>query len=80
MSPYGASKLSGEQYALMFHRAYRLPTTSIRPFNIYCPARVTRIDELAIPLTCRCSRILLSYSPILYSDYLIRHIGHRQPV
>lgn len=37
LSPYGASKLSGEKYALMFHRAYGLPTTSIRPFNIYSP-------------------------------------------
>jgi UDP-glucose 4-epimerase len=37
LSPYGASKLSGETYALMFHRAYGLPATSIRPFNIYSP-------------------------------------------
>jgi UDP-glucose 4-epimerase len=37
MSPYGASKLSGEKYALMFHKAYGLPTTAIRPFNIYSP-------------------------------------------
>jgi len=37
LSPYGASKLSGEIYALMFHRAYGLPTTSIRTFNIYSP-------------------------------------------
>lgn len=37
MSPYGASKLSGEKYALMFHKAYGLPTTAVRPFNIYSP-------------------------------------------
>jgi UDP-glucose 4-epimerase len=37
LSPYGASKLAGEKYALMFHRAYGLPTTAIRPFNIYSP-------------------------------------------
>lgn len=37
MSPYGASKLSAEKYALMFHRAYGLPATAIRPFNIYSP-------------------------------------------
>lgn len=55
-------------------------TSSIRPFNIYCPARVTRIAEMAIPLACRCSRVLLSYSPILYPYNLIRHIRHRQPV
>ncbi|MEA1985232.1 MAG: GDP-mannose 4,6-dehydratase [Euryarchaeota archaeon] len=37
MSPYGASKLSGEKYCMMYHRAYDLPTASIRPFNIYSP-------------------------------------------
>jgi UDP-glucose 4-epimerase len=37
LSPYGASKLAGEKYTLMFHRAYGLPATAIRPFNIYSP-------------------------------------------
>jgi UDP-glucose 4-epimerase len=37
VSPYGASKLSGEKYTLMFHEAYGLPSTAIRPFNIYSP-------------------------------------------
>jgi UDP-glucose 4-epimerase len=37
MSPYGASKLSGEKYALMFNKAYGLPAAALRPFNIYSP-------------------------------------------
>ena len=37
MSPYGVSKLSGEKYALAFHKVYGLPATAIRPFNIYSP-------------------------------------------
>lgn len=37
LSPYGASKLASEKYTLMFHRAYGLPATVIRPFNIYSP-------------------------------------------
>ncbi|MEL4305919.1 GDP-mannose 4,6-dehydratase [Methanococcoides sp. LMO-2] len=37
LSPYGTSKLSGEKYCLMYNRAYGLPTTCIRPFNIYSP-------------------------------------------
>ncbi len=37
MSPYGVSKLAGEKYALAFHKVYGLPTTAIRPFNIYSP-------------------------------------------
>jgi len=35
MSPYGASKLCGEKYALAFAAAYGLSATIIRPFNIY---------------------------------------------
>jgi UDP-glucose 4-epimerase len=34
-SPYGLSKLAGEQYALMYGRLYGLPVTVVRPFNIY---------------------------------------------
>jgi UDP-glucose 4-epimerase len=37
VSAYGVSKLAGEKYTLMFHKAYGLPTTAIRPFNIYSP-------------------------------------------
>jgi UDP-glucose 4-epimerase len=37
MSPYGVSKLSGEKYALAFNTVYGLPTTAIRPFNVYSP-------------------------------------------
>lgn len=37
LSPYGVSKLAGEKYALAFSSTYGLPTTAIRPFNIYSP-------------------------------------------
>ncbi|MBC7086109.1 MAG: GDP-mannose 4,6-dehydratase [Methanomethylovorans sp.] len=37
LSPYGVSKLSGEKYCMMYHRAFGLPTCCIRPFNIYSP-------------------------------------------
>lgn len=37
LSPYGASKLSGEKYCLMYHQAFGLPACCIRPFNIYSP-------------------------------------------
>jgi len=36
-SPYGASKLSGELYCLVYHRVYGLPVTCLRPFNVYGP-------------------------------------------
>ncbi|WP_333786983.1 GDP-mannose 4,6-dehydratase [Methanomethylovorans sp.] len=37
LSPYGASKLSGEKYCMMYNKAFGLPSCCIRPFNIYSP-------------------------------------------
>jgi UDP-glucose 4-epimerase len=37
MTPYAASKLAGEAYALSFHRTYGLPAMVVRPFNAYGP-------------------------------------------
>jgi UDP-glucose 4-epimerase len=35
ISPYGASKLTGEIYSMVYYRSFDLPTVCIRPFNIY---------------------------------------------
>jgi len=35
MSPYGLSKLTAENYCMLFHKIYGLPVVCIRPFNIY---------------------------------------------
>ena len=37
MSPYGAAKLAGEEYCRVFHETYRLPTVSLRYFNVFGP-------------------------------------------
>jgi nucleoside-diphosphate-sugar epimerase len=37
ISPYAASKLGGEMYALLYHRRYGLPTVCLRFFNVYGP-------------------------------------------
>jgi UDP-glucose 4-epimerase len=37
ISPYGASKLSGEAYCLVFNRVYNLKTVALRLFNVYGP-------------------------------------------
>jgi len=37
MSPYAVSKLSAEQYALVFHRLYGLETVCLRYFNVFGP-------------------------------------------
>ena len=36
-TPYAASKLAGEAYALSFFRTYGFPVTVVRPFNSYGP-------------------------------------------
>jgi UDP-glucose 4-epimerase len=36
-TPYAASKLAGEAYALSFHRTYGFPAMVVRPFNVYGP-------------------------------------------
>jgi nucleoside-diphosphate-sugar epimerase len=36
-SPYAASKLAGEAYALAFHRAFRLEVVALRYFNVFGP-------------------------------------------
>ncbi|MCK5310402.1 MAG: NAD-dependent epimerase/dehydratase family protein, partial [Thermoplasmata archaeon] len=37
LSPYGVSKLAGENYTFAFQESYGLKATSIRPFNIFSP-------------------------------------------
>ena len=37
LSPYAVSKLAGEQFCKVFHRAYGLPTVALRYFNVYGP-------------------------------------------
>lgn len=45
LSPYGASKLSGEQLAISYHYSYGLPLKIARPFNTYGPFQKTNNRE-----------------------------------
>jgi UDP-glucose 4-epimerase len=36
-TPYAVSKLAGEQYTLMYHSLFEVPTTVVRYFNVYGP-------------------------------------------
>jgi len=49
MTPYGASKLCGEHYCSAFANAYGLPSTCLRPFNVYGPRENldSSLDEVA---------------------------------
>ncbi len=67
MSPYGASKLSGEKYALMFHKAYGLPTTAIRPFNIYSP-RQDPSNSYSGVISKFIDNVKKGKSPVIFGD------------
>ncbi len=41
-SPYAASKISADQYALSFHASFEMPVTVIRPFNTFGPRQSRR--------------------------------------
>ena len=41
LSPYGLSKLTGEQYVLMYADLFGLDTCALRFFNVYGPGQRT---------------------------------------
>jgi NAD dependent epimerase/dehydratase len=41
-SPYAASKIAADQFAVSFHRSFDLPVTIVRPFNTYGPRQSAR--------------------------------------
>ena len=67
LSPYAASKLAGEDLCRVFHKAYGLPTVSLRYFNVYGPRQ-----SLSNPYTGVCaifiSRLLNRKPPYLFED------------
>jgi UDP-glucose 4-epimerase len=42
LNHYAATKLLGEQYSLLYHTAYGLPTTCVRYSNVYGPGQTPR--------------------------------------
>jgi UDP-glucose 4-epimerase len=67
MSPYGASKLCGEKYCTMYHRAYGLPAVCIRPFNIYSP-RQDPSNPYSGVISKFISRVSQNLPPIIFGD------------
>ena len=68
-SPYGASKLSVENYMHAYHSSYGLETVALRYFNVY-GSRQRANDEYSgvIPLFAR--QVLGSVTPKIYGDGL----------
>ncbi|OPY31707.1 MAG: UDP-galactose-4-epimerase [Methanomassiliicoccales archaeon PtaU1.Bin124] len=48
LSPYAVSKLAGEYYCKVFTRVYRLPTVSLRFFNVFGPRQDPRSQYAAV--------------------------------
>jgi UDP-glucose 4-epimerase len=67
LSPYGVSKLAGEQYALMYHRAFDLPVAVLRPFNIYSP-RQDPSNPYSGVITKFIEHAKTSQSPVIFGD------------
>ncbi|WP_406661240.1 NAD-dependent epimerase/dehydratase family protein [Methanolobus sp. ZRKC3] len=67
MSPYGASKLCGEKYCTMYHKAYGLPTVCIRPFNIYSP-RQDPSNPYSGVISKFIGRVKEGQAPIIFGD------------
>ncbi len=48
LSPYAAGKLAGENYARVYWQLFRLPTVSLRYFNVYGPKQNPEGDYAAV--------------------------------
>jgi UDP-glucose 4-epimerase len=67
LSPYAVSKLTGEYYCDVFTRIYRLPTVSLRYFNVYGP-RQDPLSEYAAVFPKFITSVLKGKSPLVYGD------------
>lgn len=63
VSPYGASKLSGEHYVRVYNEVYGLPTVSLRYFTVYGPRMRPNMA-----FTNFVSRCLHGGPPVIYGD------------
>lgn len=67
ISPYGVSKLAGEQYCSAFHTTYGLETVALRYFNVFGP-RQDPSSEYSAVIPRFINAILAGRSPTIYGD------------
>jgi len=67
LSPYAASKLAGEHYALSHHASYGFETAVVRFFNIYGP-RQDPSSQYAAVIPRFIEAVLAGRSPTVYDD------------
>ncbi|WGI17652.1 SDR family oxidoreductase [Methanonatronarchaeum sp. AMET-Sl] len=67
LSPYAASKLSGEKYCEAFHEVYGLDTVSLRYFNVFGPKQDPG-SEYAAVIPKFIKRLSNDQPPVIYGD------------
>jgi len=67
LSPYAVSKLVGEKYCRLFHTLYRLPTVSLRYFNIFGP-RQDPASQYAAVIPNFITLVFQGKSPMIFGD------------
>jgi len=66
-SPYGVSKLLGEQYCLLYNRLYGLNTVCLRYFNVFGP-RQNPNSQYAAVIPKFLDLLKKGISPVIYGD------------
>jgi UDP-glucose 4-epimerase len=67
LSPYAVSKLTGEYYCQIFSDVFRLPTVSLRYFNVYGPCQDPS-SEYAAVIPKFIQNVLKDKPPVVYGD------------
>jgi len=67
ISPYAATKLMGEVYCRLFWEYYKLPTISLRYFNVFGP-RQSMENKYAVVVPKFIISLLTNQSPPIYGD------------
>ncbi len=67
LSPYAASKLTGEYYCSVYARVYGLSTISLRYFNIFGPRQDPKSQYAAV-IPIFVSRLLAGSRPTIFGD------------
>ena len=67
LSPYAVQKLMGEYYTRVFYSVYKLPTVSLRYFNVFGP-RQDPASEYAAVIPKFITRMMAKEAPVIYGD------------
>lgn len=67
ISPYGVTKLVGEEYLRVFHQVYGLETVTLRYFNVFGPRQAADSEYSAV-IPIFLSRIFRGERPVIFGD------------